>query len=140
MVPPGDIGSLPIWVLVYILLGLAMAVAGYVFYYRVIRLVLQGRAELRLDRPMERLGGAVMIVLGQQKVLQRVRFGDYAGLGHAIVFWGFLTFLLSYAIFIFGAAVWRPFPEKLLTETGAMVYSSYLDILCLLYTSPSPRD
>ena len=129
MVPPGDIGSLPIWVLVYVLLGLSLAVAGYVFYYRVIRLVLQGRAELRLDRPMERLGGAVMIVLGQQKVLQRVRFGDYAGLGHAIVFWGFLTFLLSYAIFIFGAAVWRPFPEKLLTDTGAMVYSSYLDIL-----------
>ena len=37
--------------------------------------------------------------------------------------------MLSYAIFIFGAAAWKPFPEWLLTETGAMVYSSYLDIL-----------
>ena len=79
--------------------------------------------------PWKRLSGAVLIVLGQKKVLQRVPFGDYAGLGHAAVFWGFLTFLLSYAIFIFGASVWRPFPEWLLTETGTMVYSSYLDIL-----------
>ncbi len=132
MVPPGDIGFLPIWVLVYILLGLTLLAASYVFYHRVVRLVLQGRAEFRFDRPMERLWGAGLIVLGQQKVLQRVPFGDYAGLGHAVVFWGFLTFLLSYAIFIFGAVVWRPFPEKLLTETGAMVYSSYLDILAAL--------
>ena len=129
MVPPGDIGPVPIWVGVYVLLLLTLVVGGYVFYYRVIHLVLQGRRELRFDRPMERLSGAVLIVLGQKKVLQRVPFGDYAGLGHAAVFWGFLTFLLSYAIFIFGASVWRPFPEWLLTETGTMVYSSYLDIL-----------
>ena len=51
---------------------------------------------------MERLGtGAMAIVLGQKKVLQRVPFGDWAGLGHAAIFWGFLTFMLSYAIFIF---------------------------------------
>ena len=129
MVPPGDFGPLPIWVGVYLFLGLSLAVGGYAFYNRVVRLVLQGQSVPRFDRPLERLSRASMIVLGQKKVLQRVPFGDWAGLGHATVFWGFLTFLLSYAIFIFGAAVWHGFPEWLLTETGAMVYSSYLDIL-----------
>ena len=129
MVPPGDIGPIPIWVGVYVLFALAMAAGGYAIYQRVFRLVLQGRSEYRLDRPVERLTGAMAIVLGQKKVLQRVPFGDWAGLGHAAIFWGFLTFMLSYAIFIFAAAAWKPFPEWLLTETGAMVYSSYLDIL-----------
>ena len=129
MVPPGDIGPAPIWVGVFILLGLTLAVAGYVFYYRVIRLVLQGKPAPLFDRPLERLTGATLIVLGQQRVLQRVRYGDWAGIGHAVIFWGFLTFLLSYGVFIFAASVWRTFPERLLTETGARVYSSYLDIL-----------
>ena len=129
MVPPGDIGPIPIWVGVYVLFLLAAAAGGYAIYQRVFRLVLQGRTEARFDRPIERLTGAMAIVLGQKKVLQRVPFGDWAGLGHAAIFWGFLTFMLSYAIFIFAAAAWKPFPEWLLTETGAMVYSSYLDIL-----------
>ena len=129
MVPPGDIGPIPIGVGVYLLMALALAAGGYAFYRRVAHLVMQGRPAPRFDRPWQRLSGALLIVLGQKKVLQRVPFGDWAGLGHAAIFWGFLTFMLSYAIFIFGAAVWRPFPEWLLTETGAMVYSSYLDIL-----------
>ena len=129
MVPPGDIGPIPIWVGVYVLFLLAAAAGGYALYQRVFRLVLQGRSESRIDRPLERLSGAMAIVLGQKKVLQRVPFGDWAGLGHAAIFWGFLTFMLSYAIFIFAAVAWKPFPEWLLTETGAMVYSSYLDIL-----------
>ncbi len=57
------------------------------------------------------------------------RSKDWAGLGHAIVFWGFLSFSLSYVILIFGGSVWRPFPERLLTTTGVKVFSSYLDIL-----------
>jgi Fe-S oxidoreductase/nitrate reductase gamma subunit len=76
-----------------------------------------------------RLKGALLISLGQQKVLQRVKYGDYAGIGHAIIFWGFLTFMLSYGIFIFAASVNAGFPEWLLTETGVRVYSAYLDIL-----------
>ena len=129
MVPPGDIGPIPLGVGVYVLMALALAAGGYAFYRRVAHLVLQGRPEPRFDRPWQRLSGAMVIVLGQKKVLQRVPFGDWAGLGHAAIFWGFLTFMLSYAIFIFGAAAWKPFPEWLLTATGAMVYSSYLDIL-----------
>ena len=129
MVPPGDIGALPLWVGVFVLLGLALAVFTYVFYARVIHLVLQGKGTARFDHPLQRLNGALLISLGQQKVLQRVKYGDYAGIGHAIVFWGFLIFMLSYGIFIFAGSAWRGFPEWLLTETGVRVYSSILDIL-----------
>ena len=94
MVPPGDIGPIPIWVGVYVLFLVAAAAGGLALYQRVFRLVLQGKAEARFDRPMERLTGAMAIVLGQKKVLQRVPFGDWAGLGHASIFWGFLTFML----------------------------------------------
>ena len=59
MVPPGDIGPIPIWVGVYVLFALAMAAGGYALYQRVFRLVLQGRSEARFDRPMERLTGAM---------------------------------------------------------------------------------
>ncbi|MCH8225510.1 MAG: (Fe-S)-binding protein, partial [Chloroflexi bacterium] len=132
MVPPGDIGALPIWVGVYLALILVSAVSGYVFYQRVFRLVMQGKGVARFDRPLVRFGGALVIVLGQSRVLQRVRYGDWAGLGHAIIFWGFLSFSLSYAIFIFGGSIWRDFPEKLLTSTGVRVYSSFLEITAAL--------
>ena len=52
-----------------------------------------------------------------------------SGIGHATIFWGFLTFMLSYGIFVFAGSAWREFPEWLLTETGVRVYSQYLDIL-----------
>ncbi len=129
MVPPGDIGPIPIWVGVYLALLVACAISGYVLYWRVFRLIRQGKDVARFDRPWERLKGAMIIVLGQRRVLQRVPQRDWAGIGHALIFWGFLSFSLSYLIFIFVASVWRPFPEALLTETGVGVYSAYLDIL-----------
>ena len=120
---------MPLWIGVLGLLGIALAVFHYAFYVRVVKLVLQGKETARFDQPMVRLKGALLISLGQQKVLQRVKYGDYAGIGHAIIFWGFLTFMLSYGIFIFAASVNAGFPEWLLTETGVRVYSAYLDIL-----------
>ena len=132
MVPPGDIGPIPIWVGVYLALLVTCAISAYVLDRRVFHLVRQGRSVARFDRPWERLKGAMIIVLGQRRVLQRVPQRDWAGIGHALIFWGFLSFSLSYLIFIFIASVWRPFPEVLLTETGVRVYSAYLDILALV--------
>ena len=133
MVPPGDIfGSVPIWVGVYLALLLSQAVAGYLFYYRVIRLIRQGKGVARFDRPLKRLMGAAAIVLGQRRVLQRVPAKDFAGIGHALIFWGFLSFALSYLIFIFGNSVWGSFAEELLTTTGTKVFSMYLDILAVV--------
>jgi Fe-S oxidoreductase len=133
MVPPGDIfGSIPIWVGVYLALFLSQAAAAYLFYYRVIRLIRQGKGTARFDRPFKRLMGAVEIVLGQRRVLQRVPARDFAGIGHAIIFWGFLSFVLSYLIFIFGDSIQGSFSENLLTTTGVKVFSIYLDLLAVV--------
>ena len=129
MVPPGDIGAAPIWVGVYLALGLSLTLSSYLFYHRVFRLVLQGKSIGRFDQPLQRLKGALIIVLGQRRVLQRVPARDWAGVGHATIFWGFLSFALSYIIFIFVGSVWGAFPEKLLTTSGVRVYSRYLDIM-----------
>ena len=140
MVPPGDIfGIIPVWVGVYLALIATQALAGWLAYKRVIHLVRQGRSVARFDQPWTRFTGAVGIVVGQRKVLQRVgsidarsRTLDLAGLGHAFVFWGFLSFSLSYVIFIFIGSIWHTFPELLLTATGVKVYSIYLDLYAVL--------
>ena len=140
MVPPENIfGVIPVWAGVYAATALAFALAGYALYRRVFRLILQGRPAPRFDRPWQRLTGAAAIVLGQRKVLQRVgaadprtRQIDLAGVGHAAIFWGFLSFTLSYVIFIFGDSIWRPFSETLLTRTGVGVFSVYLDIFAVV--------
>lgn len=140
MVPPGDIfGLIPTWVGVYLALLLAISFSGYTIYHRVFRLILQGKSVARFDRPLERLTGATAIVLGQRKVLQRVgstdprsRKIDLAGLGHASIFWGFLSFTLSYGIFIFGNSIWHPLAETILTSAGVKVFSIYLDIFAVI--------
>ena len=142
MVPPDSLfglGILPAWVGVYLLTLTIAAVAGYAVYRRVFRLALQGRPAARFDRPLTRLAGAVSIVLGQRKVLQRVgrtdpgsRRLDLAGIGHAAIFWGFLSFSLSYLLFIFGGVIWHPLPETILTPAGVLAYSVYLDILAVI--------
>ena len=129
MVPPGDIGAVPVWVGVYIALAVSMVISSYLFYYRVVHLILQGKSVARFDQPLVRLKGALLIVLGQRRVLQRVPARDWAGIGHATIFWGFLSFALSYLIFIFIGSAWHAFPEKLFTESGVRVYSRYLDII-----------
>ena len=132
MVPPEDIfGVIDIRFGVFLALAASLALSGYVFHRRVISLVLLGRSENRFDQPIRRLAGFAAIVLGQRKVLQRVSLRDRAGVGHVFIFLGFLSFLLSYGIFIFGDSAWRPFSEKLLTETGVKVYASYLDVVAV---------
>jgi Fe-S oxidoreductase/nitrate reductase gamma subunit len=140
MVPPEDIfGVIPIWVGVYAALVIAFSIAGYTLYRRVFRLIFQGKSVARFDRPLERLAGATAIVLGQRKVLHRVgdidprsKSIDLSGIGHAAIFWGFLSFTLSYIIFIFGNSVWPPFADTLLTPTGVRVFSIYLDIFAVV--------
>ena len=140
MVPPADIfGAIPTWIGVYLAVLVASCLGGFALYRRVFRLVMQGKPVARFDRPMERLTGAITIVLGQRKVLQRVgsadpRGGgiDLAGIGHASIFWGFLSFSLSYLIFIFGGVIWSPLSETVLTETGVRLFSIYLDIFAMV--------
>ena len=115
MVPPGDIfGELHIAIGVYLALAVSIAISGYVFHRRVISMILLGKGPARFDQPFSRLVNFLTIVMAQRRVLQRVSLRDRAGLGHIFVFWGFLSFFLSYLLFIFGdaAGVISPRPSS----------------------------
>ena len=136
MVPPDSIfGVVPIWVGVYVALAATLGVSGALFYTRVVRLVLLGRWEARFDRPLRRFFNFLTVFVGQRKVVQRVSLRDLAGIGHVLIFFGFLSFLLSYVIFIFGDSAWGAFSQTLLTEAGARAYAMYLDIVALVILS-----
>ena len=135
MVPPDDLfGAIPTWAGVYLILALTSAASSVVLYRRVFRLVLIGKRADRFDQPLRRLVGAIPLVFGQRKVLQRTSLRrDRAGAAHFFIFWGFLSFLTSYIIFIFGDSAWRPFSAWLLTDTGVEVFTFYLDVVALVF-------
>ena len=134
MTPPEHLFlGIPAWVGVYLFSAGAFLLAGYLLYARVFRLVMLGRPANRMDRPGKRLLGAVPLVLGQSKVLQSFSpLKDRAGLAHFLIFWGFLSFTLSYVIFIYGDSVWRPFSTTLLTETGVRIFAVYIEVLAVV--------
>ena len=132
MVPPGEIfGVIPIWIGVFAFAVLGFGFAGYVVYSRVFRLIMLGKSENRFDQPLKRSLNALVVVLAQRKVLQRVSLKDKAGLGHVFVFWGFLCFALSYVLFVFLDSINPNISETILTDTGVKVYVFVLDALGL---------
>ncbi len=131
MVPPESaLGVAPAWVGVYALSAAAFAASAVLLYRRVFRLVLLGRPG-RSDRPLVRLFGAVKPVFGQSKVLRSVSLKDRAGLAHTFIFWGFLSFLLSYLLFIYGDSAWPGISATLLTDAGVRIFAIYLELLAV---------
>ena len=134
MVPPDELfGAFPTWVGVYFLSALGFSIAGFVLYRRALRLIMLGRPTNRFDQPVRRIVGAVPLILGQTKVLQSVSLRDRAGLAHFFIFWGFLSFLASYVVFVYGDSAWRPFSTTILTETGVSIFASYIDVLAAAF-------
>ena len=131
MVPPDALfGVIPTWVGVYAASALGFGIASFVLYRRVIKLVMLGQPAARFDQPVRRVIGAISLTLGQRKVLQSVSLKrDRSGLGHVFIFWGFLSFVLSYLVFIYGDSVWAPWSTTLLTETGVKAFAIYIDLL-----------
>ena len=135
MVPPSDfLGIAPTWVVLYGLSLIAFAAASAMVYRRVFRLVMLGRPSNRFDQPIRRIVGAVPLIFGQTKVMQRFSIRrDRAGLAHFFIFWGFLSFTASYIVFIFGDAVWPRLSTAILTDAGVRAFAVYLDILVALF-------
>lgn len=133
MVPPNEfIGLIPTWIAVYFLSVSIFFMAGIIVYRRVFRLILIGRRMDRLDRPVVRLFGALPNTLGQKKVLKRVSVRtDLSGIGHFLIFWGFLSYLVSYILFIYADAIWDEFSLWLLGGLGLKVFVFYLDLLAV---------
>ena len=103
-------------------------------YTRVVRLVGLGKPVQRFDRPWRRIIGAIPLTLGQSKVLQSVSLvRDRAGLAHLFILWGFLSFVLSYLIFIYGDSAWSGFSSTLLTDTGVTAFASFIEAVAVVF-------
>jgi Fe-S oxidoreductase len=117
-------GYVLFWVLFAIALGL-FAQRGY----RLLRLLLLGQGENRFDHLPRRTGSMLLQVLAQACNLRSVsRFrNDLAGLGHAVIFWGFVLFLISYLLYIFvGGGL--GLSEQIRQTTFSLYFSYLLDI------------
>lgn len=113
--------------------GLFLIAAGlfsqrvYVLY----RLVQLGKAENRFDRLGERVKTMLAEVVPQWCNLKTVTRQDLAGIGHALFFWSFCLFFVSYVIFIglgdgLGLSAW------IKGSAFETVYMSALDVAAVV--------
>jgi Fe-S oxidoreductase len=95
------------------------------FLFRLMRL---GNQENRFDRIGQRIKTMLVEVVPQWCTLKTVTRKDLAGIGHALMFWGFSFFFISYIVFI-GLAGGFGLAPVLAGSTFETVYSSILDIV-----------
>jgi Fe-S oxidoreductase len=124
--------GIPGYVIFWVLFAIAFGLFSQRFYF-LFRLMLLGKQENRFDRIGERIKSMLVEVVPQWCTLKNVTRKDRAGIGHALFFWCFTLFFLSYIIFIglaggFGLSPWI---ERTPFET---VYFSILDIAAALVT------
>ena len=114
----------------FILLAIAIA-AALVFFinrvkhlYRVLRI---GKEDNRFDHVGERVKTVLKRMFLQICVLKDVSARDLAGLCHAMIFYGFLCFALSY-VFMFGRGLIPGLSYHLLGGAFARYFPLILDI------------
>ena len=129
-IPENIFGILPTWSGIYALTILCFLISAIIFYSKVVRHVIKTQPVSRKDNILFRLWGLFTVGFGQQKVLQRTSAKqDRARLAHFIIFWGFLSFLSSYILFIYGNSLKANFTRSILGEKLENIYLSYIDIL-----------
>jgi Fe-S oxidoreductase len=82
-----------------LLIGVTLYLFGRRAYF-LIRLLHLGKPENRSDHLGERLKYTLSQVLAERCTLKNVSKGDYAGIGHLLLFYGFSLFLISYLFHI----------------------------------------
>jgi Fe-S oxidoreductase len=123
MAPFGLYGYLLFWGLFIVAFGFFLAKVIVL-----VRTLLKGRAEPAKPGWAAGMAGKVLLQLCNLKSLKK---SDLAGLGHALLFWGFGLFLVSYILFIglgAGFGIWA----NVEGTTGWKVYASILDIFGIL--------
>jgi Fe-S oxidoreductase/nitrate reductase gamma subunit len=124
--------GIPGYVIFWVLFAIAAGLFAQRLYF-LFRLMRLGKQENRFDRIGQRIKTMLVEVVPQWCNLKTVTRKDFAGIGHALLFWGFSLFLISYIIFIglaggFGVS---PLSEH---TTFEIVYFSILDIAGVLVT------
>jgi len=113
--------GLALLLLALILLGFGGFFWRASLLYRLLRL---GHNEDRNDRPLRRLRDEIVIYLGQRKLLKRPYY--VRGVGHALIFWGFLVITYGSADLLLAGLLGRHLP---LTDTG--LYAWTIDIFAV---------
>ena len=134
MVVPDSFFSLfPTWLGVYGLTSMMISLSVYLFYDKVIKHVKQSIYNLEFSNIKNKINNVIINGLGQKKVLQRTSIkNDLSGIGHVIIFISFISYSLSYLLFIFGDSINDKFSEKILGSTVKHIYLNYLEILAVL--------
>ena len=97
--------GIPGYVIFWVLFAIAFGLFAQRFYF-LFRLMRLGKQENRFDRIGERIKSMLVEVVPQWCTLKTVTRKDLAGIGHALLFWCFSLFFISYIIL----SVW---PEAL---------------------------
>lgn len=125
-------GGIPGYVIFWVLFAIAFGLFCQRVYllFGLLRL---GKQENRFDRIGQRIKNMLVEVIPQWCTLKTVTQKDLAGIGHALLFWSFSLFFISYIIFIglAGGFGLSEFIERTPFET---VYFSVLDIAALVVT------
>jgi len=121
-------GYVIFWVLFAIAFGL-FAQRAY-FLFRLLRL---GKPENRFDSIGQRIKAMLVELVPQWCTLKTVTRKDRAGIGHALFFWCFALFFMSYIIFI-GLAGGFGLSSLIERTSFETVYFSILDIAAALVT------
>ena len=136
MIVPGDLfGVLPLWIPLFVIGIAGIAAGSYAIYARFVTPVLLGKREdPRFDHPLQRLWGMVLVVFGHRRVLMSVswRWRDLAGIGHFIIFWGFISKLVGYTLFLVLDPIKPTNSAFVLSPTGLEFFFWWLDILTVL--------
>tara|TARA_Y100001970_G_scaffold9259_1_gene10796 strand:- start:8368 stop:10380 length:2013 start_codon:yes stop_codon:yes gene_type:complete len=123
---------LPTWLGVYGLTSIMFTISALLFYKRVIYHILSSNYKLDYSNIKQRIKNVIINGLGQKKVLKRTSITkDRSGIGHVVIFISFLSYSLSYLIFIYGDSINENFSNILLGSFIKKVYLNYLEILAI---------
>ena len=124
--------GIPGYAIFWVLFAIASGLFAQRLYF-LFRLMRLGKQENRFDRIGQRIKTMLVEVVPQWCNLKTVTRKDLAGIGHALLFWGFSLFLISYIIFI-GLAGGFGISPVIERTTFEIVYFSILDIAGVLIT------
>ena len=136
MIVPDDLfGLIPLWITTYFIGAIGIGLGSYGIYQRfVVPVSLGKREDPRFDQPFKRMLGMLLVVFGQRRVLMSLswRWRDLAGIGHFIIFWGFISKVVGYALFLFLDPIDADISTFVLSPGGLKFFFWWLDILTIL--------
>lgn len=117
-------------IILLLLIGVTLCIFGRRAHF-LVRLLKLGKPENRSDHLSERLKFTLGQVLAGRCTLKNVSKGDYAGIGHLLLFYGFSLFLISY-VFHIAEGFYEKLSPAIFGITFNNLFFLFLDIAGLI--------